>query len=104
MQPMLYGLQHSNRDWSRPDSWGKNSFNNAFPVALTRLMYDWGLQPIYLTLGSGLQVNHEFISDVGLFGDPLRKQSFDARCGFVRWLRGDVAWIYGRRLRGRGSF
>ncbi|MFW6359681.1 MAG: HindVP family restriction endonuclease, partial [Chroococcales cyanobacterium] len=37
-QPGLFGITHSNRDFSQKQSWGKNQFNNSFPVALASYM------------------------------------------------------------------
>lgn len=36
--PSLYGLEHSNKDFSLEDSYGKNTFTTAFPVALSSYM------------------------------------------------------------------
>lgn len=33
--PSFYGLEHSNKDFSAEDSYGKNTFTTAFPVALS---------------------------------------------------------------------
>ena len=38
--PSLYGIKHSNRDFSDPYYWGKNQFNSSFPVALCCYMRD----------------------------------------------------------------
>lgn len=48
--PRLYALNHSNRDFSQRDSWGKNQFNNSFPTALACYMHSQGLDPVYLKL------------------------------------------------------
>ncbi|WP_242026087.1 HindVP family restriction endonuclease [Anabaena sp. FACHB-1391] len=34
VQVGLFGLTHSNRDFSQRESWGKNQFNNSFPASL----------------------------------------------------------------------
>ncbi len=33
--PSFYGLEHSNKDFSKEDSYGKNTFTTAFPIALS---------------------------------------------------------------------
>ncbi|NJL89698.1 MAG: HindVP family restriction endonuclease [Coleofasciculaceae cyanobacterium SM2_1_6] len=35
MQARLFGLNNSNRDFSKTDAWGKNQFNSSFPAALS---------------------------------------------------------------------
>lgn len=40
----LFGLLHSNRDFSQRESWGKNQFNNSFPIALSCYMYHKGIK------------------------------------------------------------
>ncbi len=34
MQPALFGIRHSNRDFTKADGWSKNNFNSAFPASL----------------------------------------------------------------------
>lgn len=73
-EPGLFGLERgrSNRDFSKEESWGKNKFNNAFPVALTCYMASKDLQPVYLTLDPNAQIKHEKISVSNIFGlDPF---------------------------------
>lgn len=73
-EPGLFGLERgrSNRDFSKDESWGKNKFNNAFPVALTCYMASKDLQPVYLTLDPNAQIKHEKITVSNLFGlDPF---------------------------------
>lgn len=45
----LFGLGNSNHDFSQAKYWGKNIFNNAFPVALCCYMASQGLQANYVT-------------------------------------------------------
>jgi hypothetical protein len=42
IEASLFGLQHSNRDFSQRESWGKNQFNNSFPASLACYMYHQG--------------------------------------------------------------
>ena len=67
----LFGLTHSNRDFSAADSWGKNQFNSSFPAALCCYMASIKLEANYLCV-----INSEFTIDslsvAKLFGaDPL---------------------------------
>jgi len=62
--PGLYGLNkdNSNKDFSNRESWGKNQFNNAFPVALACYMHSKQIRPVYLTLDQKLRVSKGQIS------------------------------------------
>lgn len=68
ISPSLFGLSNSNRDFSRPESWGKNIFNNAFPMALACYMSAQNLPLIYLKLNHLGQVHHDRISVDELLG------------------------------------
>ena len=68
VEPSLYGIVNSNRDFTKEESWGKNQFNSSFPAALACYMYSKQLNLVYLTLGSDLNVKHSFISVDQLFG------------------------------------
>jgi hypothetical protein len=52
----LFGLMHSNRDFSHRESWGKNQFNNSFPASLACYMSYIGLKLIYLKLDEELKI------------------------------------------------
>ncbi len=67
----LYGLTNSNRDFSTPDSWGKNQFNSSFPAALCCYMASIGLDANYLcVVDAKFVISSLSIADV--FGvDPL---------------------------------
>jgi hypothetical protein len=79
IQPRLFGLARSNRDFSLRDSWGKNQFNNSFPAALACYMYSQELKPVYLTLDSQLKVKHGKIDVTSIFGiEPLSPNLFFA--------------------------
>ncbi len=67
-QPRLFGIEHSNRDFSKKESWGKNQFNSSFPVALACYMSDKSLENVYLKLDKNLKVIHDSISFESLFG------------------------------------
>lgn len=64
----LYGLKHSNRDFTKQESWGKNQFNSSFPAALACYMDFIEMEPVYITLESDKTVLHNNISVQELFG------------------------------------
>jgi len=78
-QPRLFGIEHSNRDFSKKESWGKNQFNSSFPVALVCYMSDKGFENVYLKLDKNLKVVHDSITSESLFGIiPKSKELFFA--------------------------
>lgn len=82
-EPALYGITHSNRDFSDPYYWGKNQFNSAFPAALLCFMRDSKLNPVYLRLNKKRQIYHEEITVEDLFNTKLDNDklyfSFESR-------------------------
>jgi len=68
IKPSLYGIKHSNRDFSQNETWGKNQFNSSFPAALTAFLPTRNLENIYLTLDKNKHVVHGNISTQELFG------------------------------------
>ncbi len=83
IKPSLYGITHSNRDFSDSYYWGKNQFNSSFPVALTCFMRDSGIKPVYLRLNSARKIFHEEIDASELFNTTLSNDklyfSFESR-------------------------
>lgn len=78
-EPLLFGLQNTNRNFSTKADWGKNVFNNAFPASLVCYMNSIGLDPVYLTLNSDLRVDHGNISATDLFSiSPTDSSAFFA--------------------------
>jgi hypothetical protein len=67
-QPRLFGIEHSNRDFSKKESWGKNQFNSSFPIALACYMSDKNLENVYLKLDKNLKVIHASLTSESLFG------------------------------------
>nr|WP_066424295.1 HindVP family restriction endonuclease [Anabaena sp. 4-3] len=67
-QPRLFGLRHSNRDFTQKEAWGKNCFNSSFPAALCSYLYSLNLDNVYIRLNSNLQVEHSSISTASLYG------------------------------------
>lgn len=77
LQVGLFGLNHSNRDFSQRESWGKNQFNNSFPASLACYMYQKGLKLNYLTLDKQLKIQHQEIDISQIFGiTPLSDHLF----------------------------
>ena len=70
IKPGLFGIKNSNRDFSLSESWGKNQFNNSFPIALTCYMASKKVDPIYLVLQEDLSIKHQLITVENLFGLP----------------------------------
>jgi HindVP restriction endonuclease len=68
LQVGLFGLIHSNRDFSQRESWGKNQFNNSFPVSLACYMHEKGLKLNYLTLDKQLKIQHQEIDTSQILG------------------------------------
>ncbi|WP_374458444.1 HindVP family restriction endonuclease [Chryseobacterium taeanense] len=67
-KPGLYGITHSNRDFTQADTWGKNQFNSAFPVGLTNFLTSKNLENVYIYLDENLKVKHGKISAEKLYG------------------------------------
>jgi len=82
-KPSLYGITHSNRDFSDPYYWGKNQFNSSFPVALSCYMRDAGIKAVYLRLNDKCQVYHDELPISSMFGTELPNEelyfSFESR-------------------------
>jgi HindVP restriction endonuclease len=77
--PRLFGLNHSNRDFSQKKAWGKNCFNSSFPAALCAYLHEQNLDNIYLKLDSDLKVIHSTINTPTLYGiDPTSDNLFYA--------------------------
>jgi HindVP restriction endonuclease len=69
--PGLYGIKHSSRNFSEAKAWGKNQFNNAFPVALLCYLGDFHKndKPVLIRLTQGstsLTTSHDFIESTRL--------------------------------------
>ena len=77
--PSLFGLSknNSNKDFSKPETWGKNQFNNAFPVALSCYAYTKSIEPVYITLDNSMSIFKDYISIDKIFGlAPLSNNLF----------------------------
>ena len=75
--PSLFGIEHSNRDFSERDAWGKNVFNSAFPVALCNYFLDRKIMANYLDVNKkGFGISEISIHDV-YGGNSYSKLFFD---------------------------
>lgn len=71
-KPRLFGINNSNRDYTNPDTWGKNQFNSSFPAALACYLYSKGLQAVYYKADKDMKRKVAYIGIDDLFGaDPL---------------------------------
>lgn len=70
VKPSLFGIKHSNRDFSDKDAWGKNQFNSSFPAALSAYLAHKNLENIYIKLDENLETYHDTISTENLYGLP----------------------------------
>jgi len=67
MKPGLYGIKKTNRDLTKEDNWGKNKFNNNFPIALVNYMDSENIEPKYIKLSKELKTEHSFINAENLY-------------------------------------
>ena len=68
--PALFGLNRSNtnKDFRQASAWGKNSFNNCFPIALLCYMQSQNIAPVYLTVDEKWDVVPKKIGVNSIFG------------------------------------
>lgn len=77
--PGLFGITHSNRDFSLKDTWGKNQFNSSFPAALACYLYSKELKAVYYKTDSSMQTVIEHIGIEDLYkADPLGDDTYFA--------------------------
>lgn len=74
-KPSLFGIKHSNRDFSDRDSWGKNQFNSSFPSALSAYLAHKGFENIFIKLNENLETYHAAISTENIFGLPPKAEN-----------------------------
>jgi type II restriction enzyme len=63
----LFGLQNSNRDFTRAEAWGKNQFNSSFPAALSCYLDQKNLDANYLCIKNRL-FSIDYISVSNILG------------------------------------
>ncbi|MFC7782130.1 HindVP family restriction endonuclease [Legionella taurinensis] len=67
VEPGLFGLINTNRDFTRKETWGKNQFNSSFPAALCCYMASKNMLANYLSISKGI-FKHDLISIDNVFG------------------------------------
>ena len=76
-KPRLFGITHSNRDFTLSETWGKNQFNSSFPASLVAYLFHKGLDCVYIKTTSDNHTYHGSISAMDLLGiSPLDKNTF----------------------------
>lgn len=65
----LFGLNNSNRDFSKAETWGKNQFNSSFPAALCCYLSDKGLAANYMAI-TNRKLGINLIDITNVFGMP----------------------------------
>lgn len=71
-KPRLFGIDRSNRDYTNPDTWGKNQFNSSFPASLACYLYSKGLKAVYYKADKNMNRDLRYIGIDELYGvDPL---------------------------------
>ena len=86
--PTLFGLNQSNtnKDFRQAKAWGKNSFNNCFPIALLCYMQSQNIAPVYLALDENFELVPKKIDVNSIFG-----QAYDSEDIFFAF-----EYIYGQ--------
>jgi hypothetical protein len=78
-KPGLFGIKHSNRDFTQNESWGKNQFNSSFPASLAQFIHNESLENIYLKADNNSKIVHSKISTTDLYGiEPTSDDLFFA--------------------------
>ncbi|SJM92639.1 putative type-2 restriction enzyme HindVP [Crenothrix polyspora] len=67
VQPGLFGLKKTNRDFTQRETWGKNQFNSSFPAALCCYLASKDIPANYLSISSG-KFTPALISIQAIFG------------------------------------
>ncbi|MDO4295105.1 MAG: HindVP family restriction endonuclease [bacterium] len=76
-KPGLFGIYRSNRDYTKPDTWGKNQFNSSFPAALACYLYSKGLSAVYYKANKNMKIEVSTIGIDTLFGiEPLSEDIY----------------------------
>ena len=60
--PSLFGLEKTNRDFSKKEAWGKNQFNSSFPAALCCYLDSKGIKAKYLAI----QKNNFVVKEISI--------------------------------------
>lgn len=70
-EPALYGLKHSNRDFTSSYAWGKNQFNSSFPAALACFMRDQKIPAVFIKHNQGLRTEISELTFDDFWGTTL---------------------------------
>ena len=62
-KPGLFGLNNSNRDFTKAEYWGKNQFNSSFPASLCCYLASKDLPAVYIKLAQSKIVRGEITVD-----------------------------------------
>ena len=74
----LFGLNNTNRDFTNPNSWGKNQFNSSFPAALSCYLYSKNLDANYIAIqNKKFDIANLSIKDIFAI-DPLSSDTYFA--------------------------
>lgn len=71
LNPALYGIKHSNRNFKERIYWGKNQFNSSFPVALCCYMRDKLVNAVGINLTRDLNTKIQEVPMDAVFGTRL---------------------------------
>lgn len=78
IQSSLFGLNNSNRDFSKADAWGKNQFNSSFPAALSCYLDHQGIDANYISIANQ-KFGINLIDIASLFGiKPTQSNTYFA--------------------------
>ena len=76
-RPRLFGINMSNRDYSKTDTWGKNQFNTSFPASLACYLYSKDVKAVYFKASKNMAINLSYIGIDELYGlNPLGKDIY----------------------------
>jgi hypothetical protein len=78
LQPSLFGLKNTNRDFTLQETWGKNQFNSSFPAALCCYLFSRGIEANYLSMLDGTCAVQSIPIDQVFGIDPLDDQCYFA--------------------------
>lgn len=82
MQPRLFGIENSNVDFSNSDNWGKNKFNNTFPISLLCYMSSINLPCVYLFSDKKNNIIHKQILAEEVIGTSYGNANFSFESAF----------------------
>lgn len=76
-RPRLFGINKSNRDYSKADTWGKNQFNSSFPASLGCFLHAKGMKAVYYKAKSNMDIELSYIGIDELYGlNPLGEEIY----------------------------